>query len=267
MTRKIWLTLGVIGIAVVLGLGVYHSDASQGEPTLTSDEIKELVNSQYPGKITELELAKDSNKAIYKVTVVNDGMEYALKLDGHSGEVIALKEIYVAEKDQSSTKETNDEKEKEVSDEEEKAAQEEAEKEQAEKEQEEIAQAEKAQEEKERAEEEQAEQEQRQQETKIAKKETEEKQEPKDKQDNQPKKKSTESKPKKKESEKKAVIDMNKAIEIALEQFPGVVDEVELEEEDGRLIYEVEIEGDGEEAEFQIDAYTGEIIVIEIEDD
>jgi len=259
--------LSVIGIAVVLGLGVYHSNASQMEPTLSSEEIKELVTSQYPGTITELELAKSEKKAIYLVKLTNDGMEYELKMDGHSGEVITLKENYIAAKDRSSQKETMDldeekkqEDDTEQQNKEEQAAQEEADRERDKQEQEELAQAEK-----EREEQEQAEKEKDEHETKIAK------QEQQDKQDESKKQKETSDKteknPKKQQEQKQAVIDINKAINIALEQFPGVVEEVELEEEDGRLIYEIEIEGDGEEAEFEIDAYTGEIIVIEIEDD
>lgn len=252
MTKKIWLTLGVITIAVVLGVGVYQTNASQAEPTLTFDEIKELVTSQYPGTITELELDTDANGAIYKVEVMNEEMEYELKMDGHSGEVITLKEKHVAAKERASTKEMIDLKEKEqekiAMEQEEKAAQE-----QAEKEREEKAQADKEQQEKE-----QAERKKHEEETKITKKESEEKEQ---------KKESTSTKSKEKKQEKNTVIDVNKAIDIALEQFPGVVEEVELDEEDGRLIYEIEITADGEEAEFEIDAYTGEIIVIEIEDD
>ncbi len=71
----------------------------------------------------------------------------------------------------------------------------------------------------------------------------------------------------KKKTDPKTVISPQKAGEIALKEFSGEIDEIELEEEDGRLIYEVEIERDDLEAEIEIDAYTGEIIVIEIEED
>lgn len=55
---------------------------------------------------------------------------------------------------------------------------------------------------------------------------------------------------------------------IALEAFPGSVEEVELENEDGYLVYEVEIEGeDGIEYEVIIDAETGEIVAVETDDD
>lgn len=91
------------------------------------------------------------------------------------------------------------------------------------------------------------------------------------------------SKPQNKESEKstdetqpteqkgdkprKTVITAQEAGEIALKEFSGEIDEIELDEEDGRLIYEVEIERGEQEAEIEIDAYTGEVIIIEIDED
>ena len=57
-------------------------------------------------------------------------------------------------------------------------------------------------------------------------------------------------------------------IAIALAEVPGEVTEVELENEDGILAYEVElIAADGSEMEVMINAETGEIIEIEAEDD
>src|SRR5690625_1203211 len=112
MARKIWLTLGVIGIAVVLGFGMYQSNASNAEPTLAVADIEELVTSQYPGTITELELTKGTNGADYEVEIANDSVEYELEIDGESGEIINLKERLIAIKDQDNTEEHIDLKEK-----------------------------------------------------------------------------------------------------------------------------------------------------------
>src|SRR5690625_2878141 len=244
MLKKFWMTIGVIGVVTVLGFGVYHSNASQADPTLTPENIKELVQAQYPGTITELQLDKDASGSVYEVEVTNDGVEYELKIDGQSGEVINLKEKLVAAKERAGTKEVIDlkEKEKEQKEEEKQAAKEKEEQEKQAKEKEEKEKQEKAKAD-----------EQAQQKTQVKKNES-----------------SSEEGNKQKEEETKStntVIDVNKAIDIALAKFPGTVDEVELDEEDGRLVYEIEIEGNGEEAEFEIDAYTGEIIVIEIEED
>lgn len=65
----------------------------------------------------------------------------------------------------------------------------------------------------------------------------------------------------------KTVLSVEEVSKIALQQFSGEIDEIELDEENGRLIYEIEIERGEQEAEIEIDAYTGEVIVIEIEED
>ena len=59
---------------------------------------------------------------------------------------------------------------------------------------------------------------------------------------------------------------IDEAKETALNEIPGTIDEIELERDDGRLIYEVEIETDNREAEVEVDAYTGEIIMISWDD-
>ncbi|WP_053363395.1 PepSY domain-containing protein [Bacillus sp. FJAT-27251] len=56
--------------------------------------------------------------------------------------------------------------------------------------------------------------------------------------------------------------------EIVLQSFPGIVEEVELENEDGYLVYEVEVQGeDGIEYEVIIDAETAEIVAVELDYD
>ncbi|RFA33643.1 hypothetical protein CAI16_13875 [Virgibacillus dokdonensis] len=61
------------------------------------------------------------------------------------------------------------------------------------------------------------------------------------------------------------VISEEKAKELALEEFAGTFDELELDEEDGRFVYEVKIVHGEDEAEITIDAFTGEILFTEIE--
>ena len=58
------------------------------------------------------------------------------------------------------------------------------------------------------------------------------------------------------------------AIEIALLEVPGEVEEIELEREDGMWVYEVEImSADGQEYEVEIAADTGDVIEVEAEDE
>ncbi|HOF94768.1 MAG TPA: PepSY domain-containing protein [Clostridia bacterium] len=55
------------------------------------------------------------------------------------------------------------------------------------------------------------------------------------------------------------------AVEAALEQVMGQVTEVELETEHGRLVYEVEIVTDFGKYEVRVDAYTGEVLDVELD--
>ena len=202
MKKKIAIIAGAFAIALTLGLGIYKSDASQAEPKLNYDEVTNLISDQYPGKITDMELEKGNNRAVYEIEIVNEGMEYELKVDGNSGEILKLKEKQIAAHHE----------EKPVH---------------------EIIELEKGSENV---------QEESTAETKVEKKDSSSK------------------------GKKNTVIDASEAIAIAQNEFPGTVKEVELDEDDGRYIYEIEIEANDEEAEFEIDAMTGEIIVIEIDD-
>jgi len=62
-------------------------------------------------------------------------------------------------------------------------------------------------------------------------------------------------------------IDMQQAISIAQQQVPGKVTESELDREDGKLVWEVEILGnDQQEWELYIDAQTGAVLKKEQDD-
>ena len=58
------------------------------------------------------------------------------------------------------------------------------------------------------------------------------------------------------------------AVEIALLEVPGEVQEIELEKDGGLMVYEIEIlDADGQEFEVEIAADTGDVIEVEAEDD
>lgn len=252
MKKKIGLIIGTFAVAITLGLGIYHSDASQSEPSLTEDEVINLVETQYPGTITTINLEKEVNKAIYIVEIKGEGKEYKLKLDGDSGEVLKLDEKTIMKTQTDSDKETANQKQKDNKQTE------------ADKKDEKLVMTEK----KEQTKEEEQAKEKQQEAEQETKQEKEPK--PKEKQDNKKEPKSEKKeKPKEKSQEKKsnnALIDINEASKIALREFAGTITEVELDEDDGRLIYEIEIEAGDQEAEIEIDAHTGEVLVIEIDD-
>ncbi|MEK3805281.1 PepSY domain-containing protein [Bacillus sp. FSL H8-0547] len=56
------------------------------------------------------------------------------------------------------------------------------------------------------------------------------------------------------------------AIEIARKEAKGEVGDLDLEEEDGRLYYEIEIENGENETTVQVDAFTGAVLSISVED-
>ncbi|GAJ99266.1 hypothetical protein JCM19055_2259 [Geomicrobium sp. JCM 19055] len=62
------------------------------------------------------------------------------------------------------------------------------------------------------------------------------------------------------------IITSEDALTIAKGHFDGELDSIELEEEDGRIIWVVELERNDLEAEIEIDAFTGEVLIIAYED-
>lgn len=275
----------IIG-AFVLGLGIYHSNASQGSPKLSTDDIKEIVSTQYPGTITEIEFETDFNKAIYEVEVVSDGKEYDLKLDGNTGEVVKLKEKSITNKDKIVLDDNIDlkgnENKERVSEDSRKSEGVEKEKNQQEPTENNF-----------------------NQKTVIdSKKAIDITQETfsgivteleLEKEDGrliydvelisgrekaeieidaytgevlviEIKTKNSNKYGNKLQSKgNKSLLDAQRAIDIAQDAFDGRVTELELDREDGRLIYEIELKSEQQKAEVEIDAFTGETLKVEID--
>ncbi|SDR05862.1 PepSY domain-containing protein [Virgibacillus salinus] len=230
MKKKIGIALAVFIGATAMGLGIYHSDAAQAEPKLSTEEIEQLVKDQYPGEITEMELEKSRNRAVYEIEIHDGQKEYEIKMDGNTGEVLKLEETMIAsdvkqsnevniddnKDDNKSTNNSNvDDKKVEKDD-------------------------------------------NRDDDTKeLAIKEKDDS--TKDDKNQQTKTDDDKSKV------GKVVIDIDKAKEIALSAFSGTIVSIELDEDDGRLLYEMEMDTNKREAEIEIDAYTGEVLVLDIE--
>lgn len=66
-------------------------------------------------------------------------------------------------------------------------------------------------------------------------------------------------------SNEDATITLDRAKEIAIETTGGEVEETDMEMEDGRKVYEIEIKKDGKEADVLVDMETGEVIEVEWE--
>lgn len=65
----------------------------------------------------------------------------------------------------------------------------------------------------------------------------------------------------------KNLISIEEAMEIALSEQDGYVDDIELETDDGYTYYEVEIENGNEDYDLYIDAITGDVLKVEKDDD
>ena|GEM_PF-916777 len=218
MKKKLFIIVGAIVLVIASGIGIYQSNAANQNPKLSIEDVKDRVIAQYPGEITEVEFDREHNREIYEVELVYEGMEYEFKIDANTGEVIKLKEKPIHGKNNENS-EKNQGKERLVI-----------------------------------------------KENDTNDDEVKQKESAKENKDNGQYRQQNEKQKKKSSKEKidKTVIDMKKAIQIALNEFPGTVYEAEIDREDGRLVYEIEIYDNGEKAELDIDAYTGEITSIEI---
>jgi uncharacterized membrane protein YkoI len=267
MNKTIGMTAAVLTGALVLGLGIYQSDASEAEVKLSEEDIRQLVEQQYPGEITELELEKEADRVVYEVEVAGESKEYDMELDGDTGEVLEIREKEMVANPNGTNNEQNtvkiderDEKNKNK----EQYANDILTVNQIEK----IALDEFPGKIKE---------------LELDKDDGRLKYELEMKNENREEaeldidaytgeilKIETETHGKKKTSNNNKQLDnilsAAEVKEIALNEFSGKVKELELDKDDGRLIYEVEIKNKGKEAELDIDARTGEILELEIDD-
>jgi uncharacterized membrane protein YkoI len=226
MKKKIaFIMSGVVAVAI-LGFGVLYTSTSKAEAALSTEDVRKMVNKQYPGEITEIEQENEFNRVIYEVEVKGEEKKYDIKLDGKTGEVLNIIEKpmkdraeVIKDKKNNTAQVEKDEVKKEVKHEEKSS----------------------------------------ESQTKV-----EGNSQPKEVVINEKKELAPDQK---NQSTEKAIISLEEAKKIALGAFSGEIEDIELDKEDGRLIYEVEIERGDKEAKIEIDAYTGEVIIIEIDED
>ena len=65
----------------------------------------------------------------------------------------------------------------------------------------------------------------------------------------------------------KTFLSTDEVEKIALQEVAGIVEEIELEKQAGKSVYEVDIEKDDIDYNLHIDAYSGEIYTIDRDDD
>lgn len=245
MNKKIMMTIGAI--AAVLGLVFSQNLSVSAGPDLTVNDVREKVQSQYPGEITELELTEEGKNPVYQVEIVIEGKEYELLIDGNSGEVLKLDEKLMAANDKESTEAKTDTKIEKKTD----AA------ESTKKEEDSLQIKEKNAVVDDKAE-------NKSSDSKTEKQVDNQKKETA-KAESNPENKVVKEEPKSKPKAKKTTITEQEAIDIALKQFSGSIKELDLDKDDGQLIYDIEVESSRGEAEIEIDAYTGKVLVVDID--
>ncbi|MGJ9459425.1 PepSY domain-containing protein [Oceanobacillus sp. CF4.6] len=287
MNNKFGIIIGTMAAAAILGLGFSQSGTVQADPNLSLKDVRSQLQNQYPGEITELELDKEAKSPIYEVEIGIEGKEYELSVDGNTGEVLNLtekalqKKVASDEKTVTNKESTNQdatelkftEKPNEEHPMEEKENNHDGNKDDSAKEVNTAEKSPKITEEKAVKDDDNSDDQDSTKVTQNVKSNTETA-----KVDSATKTAPAPKTPKKAESNNKAVekpekpaknavIGESKAKSIALDQFSGNVEEIELDNDDGRSIYEVEIKNGNKEAEVEIDAYTGAVLVIEIDTD
>lgn len=234
MSKK-WLYMMAGAILIfAFGIGLYQSDFTQKKPSLSSDEVHAMVLEQYPGEISDIELMRNKKHAIYTVDLLYDDVNYNLQVDGHTGEIVHIKQLNQnlasdnphknmleseAGKQDEKLKE-NDQKDSNTS------SSDEEKKDNAENEQ-------------------------------VAEQNSSKKKEKEDKKQNKNESNQT-------KNGSASVLTALDAIDIALKEFPGTVIEIERDKNNGRIIYEVELVSENEKSEMEIDAMSGDIISIKV---
>ncbi|MBN6204879.1 PepSY domain-containing protein [Ralstonia pickettii] len=225
--KKILLAIGAMAVAAVLGLIFSQSLTASAGPDLSTDDIRGQVEAQYPGEIKELELDDESKTPVYEVEIAIDGKEYELKIDGNSGEVLKLDEkLAGGAKEQTDTAQFESNEDESIKINEKSS--------------------------------DRTEDETGKLSSENADKEKQTAKAPRN--ENDEKKQAT-----KQPKQKQSILTKEEAIDIALEQFSGNIEGVDLDDDDDRLIYEIEIESSRGEAEIEIDAYTGKVLLVDID--
>lgn len=170
------IVIGALAGAAILGMGAYHSSASSADldAKLSREEVKEIIQIEYPGAITEFDLEKENGRIVYDMKIKGENAKYELEVDADTGEVLEVSEENYKHK-------TN---KKEIV---------------------------------------------------------------------------------KSEHTPENILSVKEAEEIAQKEFTGTITEIELDEDDGRYVYEVELREGAQEAEIELDAVTGDILELDID--
>ena len=96
------MVIGTLSAALVFGgafaVGASNNDdgskvdakANNTKTFLSIDEVKKIALQEVNGVVEEIELEKESNKAVYEVDIEKDDIDYDLYIDAYSGEIYSV---------------------------------------------------------------------------------------------------------------------------------------------------------------------------------
>lgn len=252
MSKKKLISMGLGAALIVTVFGILGYKNVSADTSISMEEAKNKVTNQYPGIVTEIEKDKKGSKTVYEMEILGKNQKYELVLDANSGKVLKLEEKEKLEtEDQTPIVKISIDQGKAIAKKVFNGTVKEIE---IEKEDDLLVYEVKMMSKNKKAD------------IKIDANngtvlQVKEKDLVKNEQEEQQKEKPT----KHKDQSSSGKIGIEKAKQIAQKQFNGKVEEAELDNDDGRLIYEVEMVSNEKEAEIAIDAYTGEVLVVSVE--
>ncbi|WP_059102851.1 PepSY domain-containing protein [Shouchella shacheensis] len=233
--KAIWI-VGTVVVVILIAFGTTQYVLGDNDSLLTEQEMRQIVDSKYSGEIVSSELTHANGSAHYKVVVKEETGTYALLADASTGKIEQLNVDEEAPAEEQEEEPITEKEAEQIATEEQAGA----------------VQSSELDEEKQRY-------------TVIV--------------ENEGKAYSieidsvagtvgdTKEITNSDDSSPATQLSPDEATEIALSTFNGIVTDIDLDEEDGVLLYEVDIETDSEEAEILVNAFTGEVISIAVEAD
>ncbi|MRH42663.1 hypothetical protein GH741_08185 [Aquibacillus halophilus] len=223
--------ISIVGALVIVGgaFGIYQLTASPASASLSEEEARTKAQNQFPGEVVEIELDENGKNSVYEVEIEGTDRSYELLIDANSGEILHLEEDF---KGTNKTSDGKDDQERSTDDD---SSNDDTNDDKN------VTLTEKSDD------------------NADGKNENTTDKNDDDADD-------SETNVSKKSTNTKTPISSEKAKEIALAEVNGTITEIELDEDDGYLTYEIELVTDKNEVDIDIDAYTGAIIAVSLDD-
>lgn len=90
MKKKVYWGIGIALVAVAIVLGSAQYMIGTNEPLMTEEEVKQVVSSKFAGDILSSELTHANGKETYKVLIEEDAGTYVLFVDAATGKIEQL---------------------------------------------------------------------------------------------------------------------------------------------------------------------------------